>query len=99
MTTMSSSVERVALVAGASRGIGADTAKAFAAAGYSVALGARDAAACPLSCRRVASGCGPGINLGWVTGSPPLRRGSPRIAPRGSEEAGRAPPWSRGLRR
>ena len=31
---------RVALVAGASRGIGADTAKAFAAAGYAVALGA-----------------------------------------------------------
>jgi NAD(P)-dependent dehydrogenase (short-subunit alcohol dehydrogenase family) len=33
---------KVALVAGASRGIGADTAKAFAAAGYAVALGARD---------------------------------------------------------
>jgi NAD(P)-dependent dehydrogenase (short-subunit alcohol dehydrogenase family) len=32
----------VALVAGASRGIGADTARAFAAAGYAVALGARD---------------------------------------------------------
>jgi NAD(P)-dependent dehydrogenase (short-subunit alcohol dehydrogenase family) len=34
---------RVALVAGASRGIGADTAKAFARAGYAVVLGARDA--------------------------------------------------------
>jgi NAD(P)-dependent dehydrogenase (short-subunit alcohol dehydrogenase family) len=34
--------ERVALVAGASRGIGAETAKAFAAAGYGVVLGARD---------------------------------------------------------
>jgi NAD(P)-dependent dehydrogenase (short-subunit alcohol dehydrogenase family)/ketosteroid isomerase-like protein len=45
MTTTTSHVERVALVAGASRGIGADTAKAFAAAGYSVVLGARDAAA------------------------------------------------------
>src|SRR5690242_13267963 len=33
---------RVALVAGASRGIGADTAKAFARAGYAVVLGARD---------------------------------------------------------
>jgi NAD(P)-dependent dehydrogenase (short-subunit alcohol dehydrogenase family) len=33
---------RVALVAGASRGIGADTAKAFASAGYAVVLGARD---------------------------------------------------------
>ena len=37
--------ERVALVAGASRGIGAETAKAFADAGYAVALGARDAVA------------------------------------------------------
>jgi NAD(P)-dependent dehydrogenase (short-subunit alcohol dehydrogenase family) len=34
--------ERVALVAGASRGIGAETAKAFARAGYAVVLGARD---------------------------------------------------------
>jgi NAD(P)-dependent dehydrogenase (short-subunit alcohol dehydrogenase family) len=33
---------RVALVAGASRGIGADTAQAFAAAGAAVVLGARD---------------------------------------------------------
>ena len=33
----------VALVAGASRGIGADTARAFAGAGYAVVLGARDA--------------------------------------------------------
>ena len=33
----------VALVAGASRGIGAETARAFAVAGYSVVLGARDA--------------------------------------------------------
>jgi NAD(P)-dependent dehydrogenase (short-subunit alcohol dehydrogenase family) len=37
--------ERVALVAGASRGIGADTAKAFARAGHAVVLGARDAGA------------------------------------------------------
>ena len=34
---------RVALVVGASRGIGADTARAFAAAGAAVVLGARDA--------------------------------------------------------
>jgi NAD(P)-dependent dehydrogenase (short-subunit alcohol dehydrogenase family) len=34
---------RVALVAGASRGIGAETAKVFARAGYAVVLGARDA--------------------------------------------------------
>ncbi|HEX3394003.1 MAG TPA: SDR family NAD(P)-dependent oxidoreductase [Acidimicrobiales bacterium] len=33
----------VALIAGASRGIGAETARAFARAGYSVVLGARDA--------------------------------------------------------
>ena len=33
---------RVALVAGASRGIGAETAKVFARAGYAVVLGARD---------------------------------------------------------
>src|SRR3954453_322641 len=37
--------DRVALVAGASRGIGAETARAFARAGYAVVLGARDAAA------------------------------------------------------
>lgn len=36
---------RVALVAGASRGIGADTARAFARAGAAVALGSRDEAA------------------------------------------------------
>jgi len=40
--TAAEEVQRVALVAGASRGIGADTAKAFAGAGYAVALGARD---------------------------------------------------------
>src|SRR5262245_14877205 len=43
MVKMSS--EKVALVAGGSRGIGADTARAFAGAGYAVVLGARDAAA------------------------------------------------------
>ena len=35
----------VVVVAGASRGIGADTARAFARAGYAVVLGARDTAA------------------------------------------------------
>jgi NAD(P)-dependent dehydrogenase (short-subunit alcohol dehydrogenase family) len=40
--TTTSGEQRVALVAGASRGIGADTACAFAEAGYAVALGARD---------------------------------------------------------
>src|SRR4051794_20020668 len=42
MTTPTAST-KVALVAGASRGIGADTAKAFARAGCAVVLGARDA--------------------------------------------------------
>ena len=42
MTTYTDELLRVALVAGASRGIGADTAKAFARAGYAVVLGARD---------------------------------------------------------
>src|SRR4051812_47222666 len=41
-TNQTQSHELVALVAGASRGIGAATAKAFARAGYAVALGARD---------------------------------------------------------
>jgi NAD(P)-dependent dehydrogenase (short-subunit alcohol dehydrogenase family) len=36
---------KVALVAGASRGIGADTARAFARSGYAVVLGARDTVA------------------------------------------------------
>lgn len=43
MTAMSTDERlRVALVAGASRGIGAETAKVFARAGYAVVLGARD---------------------------------------------------------
>ena len=43
--TSTTGPQRVALVAGASRGIGADTAKAFARAGHAVVLGARDAEA------------------------------------------------------
>jgi NAD(P)-dependent dehydrogenase (short-subunit alcohol dehydrogenase family) len=42
-TTSATGAARVALVAGASRGIGSDTAKAFARAGHAVVLGARDA--------------------------------------------------------
>src|SRR3979490_298914 len=45
MATSTTGPERVALVAGASRGIGADTAKAFARAGPALVLGARDAGA------------------------------------------------------
>jgi NAD(P)-dependent dehydrogenase (short-subunit alcohol dehydrogenase family) len=43
--TTQPSTSKVALVAGASLGIGADTARAFAREGYAVVLGARDAAA------------------------------------------------------
>jgi NAD(P)-dependent dehydrogenase (short-subunit alcohol dehydrogenase family) len=44
-TVTNGHTQRVALVAGASRGIGAATAEAFAGAGYAVVLGARDASA------------------------------------------------------
>jgi NAD(P)-dependent dehydrogenase (short-subunit alcohol dehydrogenase family) len=44
---------RVALVAGASRGIGAATAEAFAAAGAAVVLGARDAGALEAVAKRI----------------------------------------------
>src|SRR3954470_21553302 len=45
MTPNNANSNKVALIAGASRGIGADTAKAFARAGCAVVLGARDAQA------------------------------------------------------
>ena len=46
---------RVALVAGASKGIGAATAEAFAAAGAAVVLGARDTAALESVASRIRS--------------------------------------------
>ena len=46
---------RVALVAGASKGIGAATAEAFAAAGAAVVLGARDIAALESVASRIRS--------------------------------------------
>jgi len=49
---------RVALVAGASRGIGAATAEAFAAAGAAVVLGARDMHALESVAKRIESGGG-----------------------------------------
>jgi NAD(P)-dependent dehydrogenase (short-subunit alcohol dehydrogenase family) len=52
---------RVALVAGASRGIGAATAEAFAAAGAAVVLGARDAAALDSVARTIEAGGGRAI--------------------------------------
>jgi len=50
--------DRVALVAGASKGIGAATAEAFAAAGAAVVLGARDIAALESVARRIEAGGG-----------------------------------------
>ena len=49
---------RVALVAGASRGIGAVTAQAFAAAGASVVLGSRDIGALDSVARDIEAGGG-----------------------------------------
>jgi NAD(P)-dependent dehydrogenase (short-subunit alcohol dehydrogenase family) len=53
--------DRVALVAGASKGIGAATAEAFAAAGAAVVLGARDAAALKSVADRIQAGGGKAI--------------------------------------
>ena len=55
---------RVALIAGASRGIGAATAEAFAAAGAAVVLGARDAAAVDAVADRIRSGGGRALAAG-----------------------------------
>jgi NAD(P)-dependent dehydrogenase (short-subunit alcohol dehydrogenase family) len=55
---------RVALVAGASRGIGAGTAEAFAAAGAAVVLGARDTAALESVASRIRSRGGQALAVG-----------------------------------
>jgi NAD(P)-dependent dehydrogenase (short-subunit alcohol dehydrogenase family) len=55
---------RVALVAGASRGIGAATAEAFAAAGAAVVLGARDTAALESVAIRIRSRGGQALAVG-----------------------------------
>jgi NAD(P)-dependent dehydrogenase (short-subunit alcohol dehydrogenase family) len=55
---------RVALVAGASRGIGAATAAAFAAAGAAVVLGARDTAALESVASRIRSHGGQALAVG-----------------------------------
>ena len=55
---------RVALIAGASKGIGAATAEAFAAAGAAVVLGARDAAALDAVADRIRSGGGRALAAG-----------------------------------
>jgi NAD(P)-dependent dehydrogenase (short-subunit alcohol dehydrogenase family) len=55
---------RVALVAGASRGIGAATAEAFASAGAAVVLGARDTAAVEDVARRIRSSGGQALAAG-----------------------------------
>jgi NAD(P)-dependent dehydrogenase (short-subunit alcohol dehydrogenase family) len=54
---------QVALVAGASRGIGAATAEAFAAAGAAVVLGARDAVALESVARTIEAGGGRAITV------------------------------------
>jgi NAD(P)-dependent dehydrogenase (short-subunit alcohol dehydrogenase family) len=55
---------RVALVAGASRGIGAATAEAFAAAGAAVVLGARDTAALRVVAARIEARGGQALAVG-----------------------------------
>ncbi len=55
---------RVALVAGASKGIGAVTAEAFAAAGAAVVLGARDTAALAAVAKRIEASGGQAIAVG-----------------------------------
>ena len=55
---------RVALIAGASRGIGAATAEAFAAAGAAVVLGARDAGALQSVANRIRSRGGRALAVG-----------------------------------
>jgi NAD(P)-dependent dehydrogenase (short-subunit alcohol dehydrogenase family) len=55
---------RVALVAGASKGIGAATAEAFAAAGASVVLGARDTAALESVVKRIEASGGQAVAVG-----------------------------------
>jgi NAD(P)-dependent dehydrogenase (short-subunit alcohol dehydrogenase family) len=55
---------RVALVAGASKGIGAATAEAFAAAGAAVVLGARDTAALESVAKRIREGGGQAVAVG-----------------------------------
>src|SRR5260221_7421825 len=54
----------VALVAGASKGIGAATAEAFAAAGAAVVLAARDVAALKSVVQRIESAGGDAIGVG-----------------------------------
>ena len=57
---------RVALVAGASKGIGAATAEAFAATGAAVVLGARDTEALASVVRRIEGRGVPGSPGRWA---------------------------------
>jgi NAD(P)-dependent dehydrogenase (short-subunit alcohol dehydrogenase family) len=66
---------RVALVAGASRGIGAATAEAFAAAGAAVVLGGRDTAALESVASRIRSQGGQALPVGFdVTDAESVRQ-------------------------
>lgn len=61
---------KVAVITGASRGIGAVTAKAMAAAGASVALGARDAAALTTVAREITDAGGRALAVPTDVGDP-----------------------------
>ena len=66
---------RVALVVGASKGIGAATAEAFAAAGAAVVLGARDTAALDSVAKRIKESGGQAVAVGTdVTDAESMRR-------------------------
>ena len=72
--------QRVALVAGASRGIGADTALAFARAGYAVALGARDGAALERVVERIEAVGGRAVAASTDVGDVESMRGLVQLA-------------------
>src|SRR6188472_161061 len=72
--------QRVALVAGASRGIGADTARAFARDGYAVVLGARDDAALASVAADIEQRGGRAVTAVTDVGDPDSMRGLVELA-------------------
>jgi NAD(P)-dependent dehydrogenase (short-subunit alcohol dehydrogenase family) len=80
MTTARSTPEKVALVAGASRGIGAETAVAFARAGYAVALGSRDERALAEVARHVEAAGGRAVTVATDVGDVASMAGLVRLA-------------------
>ena len=71
---------KVALVAGASRGIGADTARAFARDGYAVVLGARDDAALASVAADIEQRGGRAVTAVTDVGDPDSMRGLVELA-------------------